>query len=210
MPNTYTIIRYNNDDWQRHQKYYELGGTRRHNHMVVRVAPHTIGKSFIPGTVTSLGCGGGYEIHVMKKTMFHRSSFIGVEIAPKLCQIARDSCPYARIECADVTNKAVMNNLELPKAELCVALDVFEHLLPENREAFWDIVATLVHDRSMFYVEVPAFVPKERDAQITDYPVTPETDLIAPLNAIGFNSIDYEEKELWEGQPYTTIVAERL
>ena len=81
------------------------------------------------GAILDVGCGQGLLLKKLRTRAAQGSTFFGVDISPKLCEIARKNNPEATITVGDVEALTYADN----SFDIITMTEVLEHLLDFNK-----------------------------------------------------------------------------
>lgn len=103
-----------------------------------------------PTKVLDIGCGEGFVIKNLKKTM-PEIRFAGIDISSEAIQEAKDEIPEGQFYNLDISNPVMQNGLLEENFDIVMSLEVLEHI-PEYEKALENIKKI---DSEYFIFSVP-------------------------------------------------------
>ena len=157
---------YSREEEKRRQRTYYTQLYPRHRIMLQAVSKlrHALKGDL---TVLDVGCGGGCSLHLLSDLIPpHR--LCGVELSPVLAEIAFRRNPGVPVQALDFSAPVPVLDRQF---RIIVAMDVYEHILPERVGAFWDNIGGSLLETGFVYLAFPSGAPPESQ-QIVDRHVT--------------------------------------
>lgn len=101
------------------------------------------------GKILDVGCGRGLLLKKVRKLASPGSEFFGLDISPKLCEIARENNPGATIVCGDAENLPFDEN----QFDIVFMTEALEHMLDFDKALTG--VSRVLKPGGTFIVTVP-------------------------------------------------------
>ncbi|MEK7586094.1 MAG: methyltransferase domain-containing protein [Patescibacteria group bacterium] len=154
-------------------------------------------------SVLEIGCGNGRDAkEIVKRT----NNYLGIDVALKFIEIAKENVPEGKFEVADIENYTFPKNLDIAFAFaslIHVPKDSFEKVL---RELYSALNTGGVARLSMKYSEVYKEIEKEDEFGIRTYYLYSKEDI--ERFAGNFNIIKNETNEL-RGQTWLEVLLQK-